>query len=215
MIYGIQIGDHNTLTDWGLILASDLSVGEAAIKTEYVNIPGADGQLDFSEALSGGPVYKNRTIKFILFCKGDIGDYMTAVNALIAYCHGQIRKLWLPTDNTHYYKGRFSVSYNAAYGQRQISISVNAEPYAYKNATTTQTITIPSAGTKTVTLVNEARKVVPVFHLNSGSITVGGHALQSGDNQFDDIVLVAGNNSLTLTGANGSSCTISYQEARL
>ena len=60
---GVQIGEKHTYKDWNLILTStDIDFPDP--KTETVDIPGADGELDFSEVLTGDISYKNRKISF-------------------------------------------------------------------------------------------------------------------------------------------------------
>lgn len=66
MIVGVRIGEIDTLSEWGLCLCSDLSIGAPELKSKWVDVPAADGALDFSQALTGGPVYKNRKITFRL-----------------------------------------------------------------------------------------------------------------------------------------------------
>ena len=50
--YGVTIGDKHTFKDWGLI-CTKIEISDPERKTYYVSIPGRDGDLDLSEALSG------------------------------------------------------------------------------------------------------------------------------------------------------------------
>ena len=56
----IQFGPYNTWINWQLMLTGkDFSPPE--VKTNYVEIDGADGDIDMTEALAGRPTYRNRT----------------------------------------------------------------------------------------------------------------------------------------------------------
>ena len=49
---GVKIGEKHTFKDWNLILLS-VDIDFPNPKTETVDIPGTDGELDFSEVLTG------------------------------------------------------------------------------------------------------------------------------------------------------------------
>jgi len=87
MLYGVDIrGEHeevNTLSDYGLCILDDLTIGEAKLKENYVNIPGANGSLNLSYAPQGYPVYEDREISFTLF-KGVDDIALEAIRAELA-----------------------------------------------------------------------------------------------------------------------------------
>ena len=82
-----------------------VQIGLPDVKTQTVSVPGADGELDLTDALTGEPVFGNRTIKLKLgFCPhGSFGFY-----AFAAAVHGQRRKLELD-GRDGYYIGRCTV----------------------------------------------------------------------------------------------------------
>ena len=53
MYHSITIGTKNTWDDWHLIPKSRPLVNPPSVKTNVVDIPGGDGALDLSTALSG------------------------------------------------------------------------------------------------------------------------------------------------------------------
>lgn len=214
MITGVRIGDKDTLSEWGLILCSDLSIGSPQVKTKWVDIPAMDGALNMSYALTGGePVYKTREITFNLF--GRTRKFSDVISDLMAYCHGRIHKLWLPTDSSHYYSGLFEVDKISNYNKNMVKIKVTADPYRYKNEPTIREVVIGEDGNETVIFSNEMRKTAPLFTLISGNMTVEGHALQDKTLSFDDIVLHQGNNELHFAGTQGSKARVTYQEGKL
>ncbi len=58
--HSITIGAYNTWQNWRLIPASRPVVNPPEVKTNFVEVPGADGVLDFTEALDEQIHYKNR-----------------------------------------------------------------------------------------------------------------------------------------------------------
>ena len=82
-----------------------VQIGLPAVKTQTVSVPGADGELDLTDALTGEPVFGNRTIKLKLgFCPHGSFDFY----AFAAAVHGQRRKLELD-GRDGYYIGRCTV----------------------------------------------------------------------------------------------------------
>lgn len=59
-LHSITIGAYNTWQNWRLIPASRPVVNPPEVKTNFVEVPGADGVLDFTEALDEQIHYKNR-----------------------------------------------------------------------------------------------------------------------------------------------------------
>ena len=57
---------YHTLRDWGLAIGNNNCLGDPVQETFYLDVPGADGLLDFSEALTGRPVFKYRPIDITL-----------------------------------------------------------------------------------------------------------------------------------------------------
>lgn len=56
--HSITIGAYNTWQNWRLIPASRPVVNPPEVKTNFVEVPGADGVLDFTEALDSKIHYK-------------------------------------------------------------------------------------------------------------------------------------------------------------
>ena len=77
---GVEINGKNTWEQFRLILSSyNISPPEA--KQNFISVPGRSGDLDFSEALTGYPMYGNRKITLVLGGKM-ISQTMTVREAL-------------------------------------------------------------------------------------------------------------------------------------
>lgn len=115
-----------------------VQIGLPDVKTQTVSVPGADGELDLTDALTGEPVFGNRTIKLKLgFCPRGPFDFY----AFAAAVHGQRRKLELD-GRDGYYIGRCTVGTpDTSLDKTMFDVTIDADPYRFEPAATS--ITIP------------------------------------------------------------------------
>lgn len=225
MMHGVFIDGVNTLSEFGLALLADVTIGSPKPKTTYIDIPEADGDLDITAALTGGDVrYEMRTVKFSLFPVHDVisGTRSPATEQhsamirqkLAELVHGKSVKLWLPDDGEHYFVGRMSIDDKGGFNKTTIPVTMTAEPWRYKNRETIITVTEDSQ----VIARNETKRVTPVFETESTAayVTFGNirRQLEPGSCYFRDIVLSPGVNALGFEGVT-DPVTIRYQEAVL
>ena len=140
--------DHNRVKhrhsfyDWFLIPEERYSVEPPDTKEEFVDIPGANGALDISEALTMYPVYKtiDGSMSFLVSNeKKGISltnlEYEIFWNEIFsdikAFLHGKQRYFLIEDNPEWYYFGRFSVSkYDTSDKvHSKIVISYKLEPY--------------------------------------------------------------------------------------
>ena len=135
MLHGISIEwfdeqiQYNSLTEDGLCLLDDLTIGEAKLKENYVDIPGGNGSLNLSYAPQGYPVYEDREISFTLF-KGVDDIALEAIRAKLANMfHGQEVDLYLPNDRNSYWTGVIQFGAISGYNSGKIPVTFRAQPY--------------------------------------------------------------------------------------
>lgn len=132
MYHSIQIDEKNTWVDWGLVPSSRPVFAPPEQKKTLIDIPGANGTLDLSTALTGYPIYKNRsgTLEFIWYRQDR--DWVDLLSEMNVYLNGVERYIMLEDDPTWYYEGTFSVnkwkSNNDGTGSR-VSFDYNLKPY--------------------------------------------------------------------------------------
>lgn len=130
MYHSITFGDKNTWDDWHLIPESRPLFLPPDVKTKYVDIPGADGHKDISEALTGEPLYENRTGDITFYVMNGYQEWYLLYSEIMNYLHGQKMKAFLEDDPTFYYEGRFSVNeWESDKDHSKIVISYNVSPY--------------------------------------------------------------------------------------
>jgi len=229
MMYGvtIEVGgtSYNTLTQWGLVLLDGIKISASEQKKEVLDIPGANGVLDLSTALTGGePVFNNREISLTLMAAKRIGSgnfdesYFDGVfREFTGRFHGQICKLIFPFDTSHYFYGRIAVGEkSSAYNIFQISLTMDAEPFRYSTTETTVTKSI-STTSSSVSLTNSGQRVIPRFtSTRAATLTFRGTSFSLGANvetAFPGIYLDPGTTSISVRTSSGSgTLTVKYRE---
>lgn len=110
MYHSITFGDKNTWDDWRLVPASRPLFNPPAQKVKTLDIPGGDGVIDLSQALTGYPVYQNRTGSIEFIVMNDFKPWHMAYSDIMDYLHGQTMRAILEDDPEYFYEGRFTVN---------------------------------------------------------------------------------------------------------
>lgn len=133
----VTFGEYNSYSDLNLILSSK-TIGSPSVKASTIDLPGSDGELDFTEYF-GEPKYSNRTLKFQFTAINPATAFDSTVKNLL---HGQKMKIVLSDDPDVYFYGRISVGdWYVNKGISTIDVECNCEPYRMKkNETVIQTV---------------------------------------------------------------------------
>lgn len=110
MYHSISFGEKNTWDDWRLVPASRPVFNPPAQKVKTLDVPGGDGVIDLSRALTGYPVYQNRTGSFEFIVLNDFKLWQMAYSDIMDYLHGQTMRAVLEDDPEYFYEGRFTVN---------------------------------------------------------------------------------------------------------
>ena len=200
--------------DWNIVLTK-AEIPLPTTKTSTVDIKGADGVLDLTEALTGDVQYNNRAIK-LTFEMMDDADYSTLISDISNYLHGQRITFNLSNDEDYYYIGRASISdWECVKRKGKIVIQVDCEPYKYAVIETVRTVNVTDQ-TKTVTLSNSRKNVCPTLTVTGTiTLTINGvyYNLVEGKQQLVNFKLSEGNNVVKVSG-NGT-LTINYRQGAL
>lgn len=128
-------GTINTWDDWHLIPTSRPVFQQGKPKTNYISIPGADGQIDLSDSLTGHPVYDNRSgsIEFIVM-NGYRSSWAAGFSKFSNWLHGQKVRVVLDDDPSYFYEGRMDINNwksNSDGTWSNITFDYNLDPYKY------------------------------------------------------------------------------------
>lgn len=207
---GVKFDNLHTYDDFSLILSSK-KIGVPQPKTELLEVPGADEPIDFTEFF-GDVKFDNRKLEFEFTTLVPQSEFMTLFSRIQNALNGKRMQIVLDEDPDFYYSGRVSVKeWLADMTIGKITIECDCNPFKLKKDKTIATNVV--SGTKTITLLNLRKHVVPLFKSSSemGIEFNGNHySMSAGESRFPAIVLKEGETILKLTG-NGT-VTIEYQE---
>ena len=206
--------EKSAYDDWNIVLTK-AEIPLPTPKTSIVDIKGADGVIDLTEALTGDVQYNNRPIK-LTFEMMDDTDYSTLISDISNYIHGKVVTVTLSNDDDYYYRGRATINqWECVKRKGKIVIQIDSEPYKYLVTETVRTITVNNQ-TKTITLPNSRKRVCPNLNVTGTvTLTVNGvtYELAEGKQQLVNFILVEGNNAIKISG-NGT-ITITYRQGAL
>lgn len=138
MAYGVTIDGVNLFSEFGLLLAEKPEISAPEVKSNFVDVPGADGALDFTEAL-GCIRYNTRTIKmkFNMMFNGT-NEYHelprsmweSRKTAIMRRFHGKRFDIVFAEDSSWTYSGRVSIGDIKSEGAyATIDMSIIADPF--------------------------------------------------------------------------------------
>lgn len=204
---GIIFGTKHSYDDLDLILNSK-SIPLPEPKTYILDVPGADGSLDLSTALTDGTMkYKNRELQFNFTINKPFEEWEQVKSKIAAYLHGKIMEVRVEADEGYFYSGRCKVeNISTKNPKATLTITVDADPYKYDDLDSSErtewegfdgnplewnySITV---STETTTIVPPQKmKVVPTINVSADMTLVyktSQIALYEGDNIIPSVVL--------------------------
>lgn len=123
----------HSITDWGLAMGNNDYIGDPVQETTYISVPGRDGYIDASEAVSGRPIYSKRKISVEVGALHDRDDWDGVMSSIRNHIHGRVCRIIFDNDPSYYWKGRVSVNSfdrNRRLGTYKIEMPA-ADPYKY------------------------------------------------------------------------------------
>lgn len=154
-----KVLEYNTFEDFHIVPTSRPVFTMPDVKTKTIEVPGANGIIDLSEALTGYPVYANRSGSFKFAVLNDIEDWTEIYSKVANALHGKKAKAVLEDDPDWYYEGRWSVGSldspsNGTWSS--IDLAYNVSPFKYSHTEKTRRLQNTSSTTQmTITLKQE------------------------------------------------------------
>ena len=213
------IGTYDTVLNGPWTLAECI-LGPAEYRTQFVEVPGRDGELDLSTALTDGePRYSSRQFSARLErSDGTRLDREAAINTMINWLDGWRMNIKLPDDPEHYITGRVHVAkeYNDM-AHASVLVTATVDPWRYNVNETVISLTAAAEAAPARLTNNGRRTVVPVLEISGESAEVllvfgaNSWALGPGTYQLPDLVVPQGGVEITYSGSGTLSFT--YREA--
>lgn len=231
--FGVTIGEKHTYRDWGLV-CTRIEIADPERKTYLVSVPGRDGDLDLSEALTGEVNYGNREIKMeFIRREKEFARWHVKYSDILDYCHGQQRRIILDSDRGYFYDGRMKAETDKDFkGAEHFTIMVEAEPYklerysgiekwvwsdfCFEDGIIRNYLDLQVNGTMVLMIPGRRKKVVPVFECSEAlELEYAGQTynLPVGRSKILDLQLGEGEHVLTFTGSG--TVSVDYRGGRL
>ena len=214
---GITFGDYHSYNDFHLLLQSGKEIGSPAVKTNKLDVQGADSSLDYTDFF-GEPKYEDVTHKFPFATIVPEAEFLSLFSKVKNALHGKKMRIILDDDPLFYYVGRLYVSsFTNEKNVGIISIEADCEPYKYKLQPTFVSVAVN--GAQTITLTNGRKRAVPEVTVETeNSINIVYQQsniwdLGSGSYTLPELELVEGNNIVSVTGTG--TITFKWQEGDL
>lgn len=185
----VSFDDSQDWETWHAVLEDhDIQVPEP--KTAYLEVPGRNGTLDYSEAVSGVPVFNDRTITMqFAFVDPIESNRIEDSNTFINDIHGQRKKIVFDYLDG-YFTGRCVCEKKIENDGQRIVVTVTATCYPLRllgeSRVTSDTVTFRSSeihgDTVSVTVDNSGISIVPTIVVtgqNIGRIALKCHAEDS------------------------------------
>lgn len=111
MYFSLTIGGANTYNRWHLIPTSRPVINPPTFKKNTIDLPGANGILDLSTALTGYPLYDNRTGSIEFLVEPDHEEtWQYIYTDIMESVHGKDLVTTMEEDPGWYYDGRWTVN---------------------------------------------------------------------------------------------------------
>ena len=151
---GVTFDGKHSYTDYGMWLMQRPDLGSPSPKLSIVNIPGADGNIDLTEANTGEVKYENRRIVFQFGAVVEQSDQEAFRAKIMDELHGaRISRIILDEDTNWYWTGRATVVFSNVKSWRlNCTIAIDAYPFAMKVNETTVDLTGGTISTNSVVI---------------------------------------------------------------
>lgn len=220
MTSGVLFNGMNTKDDLGMIMLDDLKISAPSVKSAYVDVPGINGSLDYSEALVGYPLYEDRTVTFTLFGQYDEPTLAQARKVFSARFNGRVVRVETPDLPGYYWRGRVSMSDYGAYNSGRIGVSMIAYPYRLRRDITERDFIIDANETLNIVLHNDGMPTIPTFICTSACTLTdedGNTYSLAANTSFKSTAFTIKGEilSFSATCASAGVLTVRYQEGTL
>ena len=240
MIYGTKLinerGDAaHTYADWGLLQTGPAIVSPPKVQTNFIEVKGRDGSLDYTTALDGNVHYNSRDFGVTLRCVAHRSELKAIYSKILNFLHGRKIRAVCDDEANYYWEGRFEAKapkWNNR-GYWEIEIKGTVDPYKYSLSSTMgdwlwdpfvfeTDIAWDYADMEVddeleVVVATSNMPTTPIFRLSSAMrMTVNGdmeYSLPKGDSTIPGMVLTDTDTTFTFVG-NGT-VTIGFRGGSL
>lgn len=208
-IYDENGSNSKSLSTYGT--ESEIDIGYPGVRKRLIEVPGKNGFIDASEALTGYPVFDNRTVSFRLdITNASASLNETSVAELTAFAHGKNIRIVFDFDSTHYYFGKCDISVDrVAPKYYKASFKIDCDPYAYNTSLTS--VSYNGSGSKVISSAMPTE--ITISATTQTVLTRGGiQTTYSAGNHVIKYPLLYRSETITISSGKGS---IKYREGKI
>lgn len=211
----ISVGGIDTYKDLGLVMEV-VKNDPPSPKFYTVDIPGGNGVINITKALTNDTVYNNREIQLRFTLAQEGVDFEKFKTELFNRLHGQEADFSLSFDEGYTYHGWFSFDSQTKSGNlKQLDLTIDADPYKSKG---TKTECFNVSGGVVARLSSGRKQVRPTFEFSADTIVVyegNRYVIPKGTHTINDVWFKNGVNEITFIQAGIQSCITHEEMARL
>lgn len=121
---------RNTWEHWRIVPTERPAFAPPPLNTHTVNVDGANGYIDLTQALTGYPTYGNRTGSIDFAVMNDFRHWQQAYTDIMTTIHGKRLYCVYEEDPEWYYVGRWTVkSWVTGKNRSTVTLQYDLEPY--------------------------------------------------------------------------------------
>lgn len=219
--FGATFNGFHSFRDLGFYPLGALELPPPQAKTLYLDLPGADGSLDLTTALTGRTQYADRKAVMKLMTPGAPAERAARVDRLVNLLHG--RAVTVIADEApdvcligraeveapRVLPGRTTVTVQGVFLPWRRELTHSAEPwlwdpFSFENGVAREYAGMTVAGRLELTVIGSPMPVCPVFTVGGGALTLlfrGGEiALPVGVSRPEAVTFAEGEHTLVFTG---------------
>lgn len=199
-------------TRFKMVLLDGYTLEPPAPKVYTIDIPGGNGSIDLTEALTGDVVYNNRKQEFTFCIIGDENPEQTKT-AISSFLHGRSFDYSITMDPDYIYHGRFTIGsfQHQMYVNgivNIVKITVDSDPYKRKK--NDMSVSVNAVGGNIITLTSGRAPVKPKFTSNVDFRIIRNNEItdfSAGTSTANNIVLTSGSNTMYIRTTKVHSLT--------
>lgn len=208
----LTIGTKNTWTDFGLAIQS-INIGVPEVKQYRVELPGGDGELDFTEFF-GGAKLNDRTIEVeLVYTKYPSDIPQELLYDVVNEWHGRKLTIIDSLDPDYEFTGRVMLAdLNGQPNFGTIRLTAVCSPYRLETSPTDVDGIVPADGSISMTLSNLRMPVKPMITVSAETTVTYNtviSAVSAGTFQLWS-PLAEGENVISFSAEEGTTINITY-----
>lgn len=199
--------------DW---VQEEKEISTPEVQSYYVEVPGRNGKVNLTTALTGSVCFNNRDIKLKYCATGSWVERLQAVD-MINRLHGQTVRIFDDDTPGFYYIAEVYINTEMQPGYTSVLIEGDAQPFRYATTLTTvditlsgtfQTITLTNAGQATPLLFTKTGTTFEIKNEKTSMIVSGAVATLS---ELPAFMVLPGSNTFQVKGSG--TLSLSFREA--